>query len=263
MDTLIRIGIAFSIFAIMIGWEWLSPRRKFALARKQRWPVNLGLATADIAIMRLTIGSLAYLSAIHASELQYGLLHWLPPVPGWLAFGLTLLVLDFAIYCQHLASHKWPWFWRLHRVHHTDLAFDTTTAVRFHPLELLVSMTYKAFVVVLLGAHPTAVVVFEIILNSASLFNHSNVFIPERLDHALRWLIVTPDMHRIHHSTVPIETDSNYGFSVSWWDRLCRTYTQQPKAPQTEMEIGLKDFRNENELGLFQLIKLPFKALQR
>ncbi len=262
MDTLIRIGMAFSIFALMMVWEWLSPRRTFALSRKQRWPVNLGLAITDMVIMRLTIGGLAYVAASMAQEHRLGLLQVLA-VPPPLAILISIIVLDFAIYCQHLASHKWPWFWRLHRVHHTDLAFDTTTAVRFHPLELIVSMLYKAFVVVLLGAHPTAVVVFEIILSSAAVFNHSNIYLPERIDHTLRWLIVTPDMHRIHHSPIPAETDSNYGFSVSCWDRLCRTYTQQPQNPQTEMDIGLKAFRKADELGFNNLLKLPFQTLEK
>jgi len=262
MDTVIRIGIALSIFTLMMGWEWLSPLRTFALARTQRWPANLGLALANMAIMRLTIGGLAYYAAGMAQEHKLGLLNVLT-VNGPLAMAVSIIVLDFALYCQHLASHKWPWFWRLHRVHHTDLAFDTTTAVRFHPLELIVSMLYKALVVVLLGAHPTAVVAFEILLNGAALFNHSNIYIPERIDRALRWLIVTPDMHRIHHSPITTETNSNYGFSVSFWDRLCRTYCQKPIDPQTEMAIGLKEFPNADELGFIRLIKLPFQTLEK
>jgi len=259
MDALIRMSIALSLFAILIAWERLRPRRKLGLSRRQRWPVNLGLAAFNIAVMRLTIGGLAYAAAVYAAERHFGLLNLLQ-APSWLAVAVSLLVLDFAIYLQHIASHRWTWFWRLHRVHHTDLEFDATTAVRFHPLELMVSMIYKMLVIILLGAHPSAVIAFEIILNGAALFNHSNIDIPEAWDKKLRWLIVTPDMHRIHHSTVPAETDSNYGFSISCWDRLCRTYTSQPKSPQTEMAIGLKPYRNTKELTFSKLLLLPWKS---
>lgn len=262
MDTLIRIAIALSLFTAMIAWERLLPRRKLILSRGQRWPVNLGLAAFNIVIMRLTIGGLAYAGAVYATEQHYGLLNLLP-APSWLAITLSLLILDFAIYSQHVASHQWPWLWRLHQVHHTDMEFDTTTAVRFHPLEIMVSMVFKVLVIILLGAHPAAVVAFEIILNGAALFNHSNIELPETWDKKLRWLIVTPDMHRIHHSTLPAETDSNYGFSISCWDRLCRTYTAQPKSPQTEMAIGLTAYRNHEELNFVKLLLLPLQTLKR
>lgn len=259
MEALIRLTTALSIFAVMIGWEYLSPRRRLAIGRKQRWPVNLGLAALNMLIMRLSIGGLAYLSSITAAANHFGLLNYLN-VPSWLAIIVTLLFLDFAIYCQHIISHKWPLLWRLHQVHHTDLAFDATTAVRFHPLEILISMAYKALCVYLIGAEPAAIIAFEIILNGAATFNHSNINIPEALDKKLRWLIVTPDMHRIHHSTVKTEMDSNYGFSISCWDRLCKTYTAEPETPQTTMDIGLKPYREPAKLGFAQLLLLPFKS---
>jgi len=171
----------------------------------------------------------------------------------------TLFFLDFAIYAQHIAMHKFPLFWRLHKVHHTDLEFDATTAVRFHPLEIMLSMLYKALCIGFIGGNPAAIILFEIILNGAATFNHSNVRIPKKIDSLLRWIVITPDMHRIHHSAEPTETDSNYGFSISWWDRLCKTYIAEPKQPQTEMTIGLSDFRQQSDLGFMPLLLIPFK----
>jgi len=259
LATLIRLGASLGIFALMIIWEALSPRRSLHITRKQRWPVNLGLAATNMVIMRLTVGSLAYLSAIDAAERGFGLLNWLA-APEWLTITVTLLALDFAIYLQHILSHKWLLLWRLHQVHHTDLEFDATTAVRFHPLEILLSMFYKVLCIYLLGANPLAVIAFEIILNGAATFNHSNINIPPTLDKKLRWLIITPDMHRIHHSTIQHETDSNYGFSISCWDRLCRTYVEEPEHDQTTMAIGLTPFREVSELSFWRLLLLPFKA---
>lgn len=262
METVIRLSAALGIFCVMIAWEYVSPRRVRHISRKQRWPVNLGLAALNMAIMRLTIGGIAYLSAVTSSNQGYGLLNQLP-VPEWLSIIATLLLLDFAIYCQHIVSHKWPLLWRLHQVHHTDLEFDATTAVRFHPLEIIISMLYKVLCIALIGANPWAVIAFEIILNGAATFNHSNINIPMAIDKKLRWLIITPDMHRIHHSIIPAETDSNYGFSISCWDRLCRTYIAESQQPQTTMAIGLKSFRELYELGFMQLLLLPFEALRK
>jgi len=246
----------------MISWEFISPRRTQRISRKQRWPANLGLALLNMAMMRFTLGSFAYLSALSALEHSYGLLNLLA-IPGWLSMIVTLLVLDFAIYGQHIVFHKWPVLWRLHQVHHTDLEFDATTAVRFHPIEIVISMLYKVVCIFLIGANPVAVVTFEIILNGAATFNHSNIYIAEALDKKLRWLIITPDMHRIHHSTIPSETNSNYGFSISCWDRLCKTYRADPIQTQSAMEIGLCPFREPTELGFAQLLLLPFKKLRR
>lgn len=261
METLIRLSIALSIFCLMVGWETFRPKRQPALSRRQRWPINLGLATLNMAIMRLTIGGIAYLSAISAAELHIGLFNLLT-LPSWLTIALSLLLLDLAIYGQHIIAHKWPLLWRLHQIHHTDLEFDVTTAVRFHPLEIMLSMLYKVLCVYLIGADPVAVLAFEVILNAAATFNHSNIAIPEPIEQKLRWLIITPDLHRIHHSTIPTETDSNYGFSISCWDRLFKTYTAQAQQPQTVMSIGLQTFRDRSELGFWQLLVLPFKRLK-
>ena len=262
METIIRLSASLGIFSIMICWEYFSPRRIQHISRKQRWPVNLGLAVFNMLVMRFTVGGIAYLSAVDAFDNSWGLLNILA-VPEWLSILVTLLFLDFAIYCQHIVSHKWSPLWHLHQVHHTDLEFDATTAVRFHPLEIMISMFYKVLCIYLLGANPWAVIAFEIILNGAATFNHSNINIPPALDKKLRWLLITPDMHRIHHSTLRTETDSNYGFSISCWDRLCKTYIAEPKQPQTTMAIGLEPFRLQNELGFMQLLLLPFKALRQ
>lgn len=246
----------------MISWEYFRPRRKLLSTRLKRWPVNLGLAAVNIAVIRLTVGAIAYEAAVSASSQSWGLLHQLD-IPNWVAIIVTLLFLDFAIYLQHIVFHKWKFLWRLHQIHHTDLDFDASTAVRFHPLEIMISMVYKVICIYLVGADPMAVIAFEIILNGCATFNHSNVNIPLSVDKKLRWILITPDMHRIHHSVIPSETDSNYGFSVSCWDRLCRTYTKDPQKTQTTMDIGLKPFRQQDKLGFGRLLILPFKPLQR
>ncbi|WP_024297448.1 sterol desaturase family protein [Methylomicrobium lacus] len=262
METLIRLSAAAGIFLLMIGWEFWRPRRVLQLGRAQRWPINLGLAALNMILMRASLGGLAYLAAAHAQAQGWGLLN-LAALPAWLAIAATLLLLDFAIYAQHILMHKWPLLWRLHQVHHTDLEFDATTAVRFHPFEIVLSMLYKVFWILLIGADPVAVIAFEIILNGSATFNHSNVAIQPALDRILRWLIITPDMHRIHHSTRRAEMDSNYGFSISLWDRLCGTYVADPKEPQTSMTIGLAAYREPEALGFLRLLRLPFKTSRR
>ena len=262
MDAFIRLGIALAVFALMMVWEALSPKRLENMHRLQRWPINLGLGGFNTLLLRLTTGSLAISSAVFAQQQGWGLLQqW--SFNDVLATAVSLLMLDLAIYGQHVASHRWSLLWRLHQVHHTDLTLDVTSAVRFHPLEILLSLAYKSLCIVALGASPIAVVSFEILLSSASAFNHGNVSLPQRLDNGLRWLIVTPDMHRIHHSTNPKETDSNYGFCLACWDRLFGTYLNQPALSQTTLAIGLPAFRNANELSFSRLLLLPFRALKR
>jgi sterol desaturase/sphingolipid hydroxylase (fatty acid hydroxylase superfamily) len=246
----------------MSVWEFYRPRRQLALNRSQRWPINLGLAVFNNLLLRVSVGAIAYQSAVWAMEGNIGAMNLLA-VPHWLAVVLTLLLLDLAIYAQHIAAHKWRWFWRLHQVHHTDLDFDASTAIRFHPLEIVLSMLYKVVLVIAIGADPLAVVAFEIILNGCALFNHGNVDIPPGIDRFIRYLIITPDMHRIHHSAVPRETDSNYGFSLSCWDRLFNTYTADPQQDHQTMTIGLKPFRDATELDFFKLLALPFRPLRK
>jgi sterol desaturase/sphingolipid hydroxylase (fatty acid hydroxylase superfamily) len=228
-----------------------------ARPRRERWVTNLGLTALNTILVRITVGGIAYAAAKFATEHEVGLLHWMA-LPSWAAVVVTLLVLDFAIYLQHVMVHAVPVLWRLHRVHHADLGFDASTGLRFHPIEIFFSLGLKVAVVVLLGAVPWAVIAFEAILNASSIFNHGNVAIPESVDRGLRWIIVTPDMHRIHHSTRVVETNSNFGFSVSWWDRLCGTYRAAPALGQTGMEIGLNDYRTPLNLG--RLLLLPFQG---
>jgi sterol desaturase/sphingolipid hydroxylase (fatty acid hydroxylase superfamily) len=261
METITRLLFAIGIFLLMVCLEYVKPRRILSIGRKPRWLINLGLAALNMVIMRFSIGALAYLTAITAQKQGLGLLNLLN-LPVWLNILIALLFLDVAIYAQHVLAHKWSLLWRLHQVHHTDIDIDATTAVRFHPLEIMLSMLYKMICVFIIGANPTAVVIFEVILNAAATFNHSNVYIPSALEQKLRYFLVTPDMHRIHHSVVPKETDSNYGFSISCWDRLFKTYIAEPQSPQTQMAIGLAGFRHAQELSFFQLLLLPFQKMK-
>ena len=256
MEAMVRVGTFLGVLTVMLLWEGRHPRRPLSRPRWERWSANLELTLLNTVLVRVTIGGLAYTAAVFTADQEVGLLHWCP-LPGWAAAAVTLLVLDFAIYLQHILFHAVPVLWRLHRMHHADLDVDATTGLRFHPLEILLSLGFKAAVVVLLGAVPWAVVAFEVLLNAASLFNHGNVALTECHDRWLRWIVVTPDMHRIHHSTRAIETNSNFGFSVSWWDYLCGTYRAQPSLGQVGMDIGLSDYRTPLHLG--QLLLVPFR----
>lgn len=257
MESLVRFSVFLGVFTTMALWEFFRPRRRLLHPRRQRWVTNLGLTFLNMVLVWITVGGAAYAAAVFAAEQRVGLLHWMT-LPPWAAVAVTLLVLDFTVYLQHVMVHAVPVLWRLHRVHHADLGFDATTGLRFHPIEIFLSLGLKVAVVVLLGAAPWAVVAFEVLLNASSVFNHGNVAMPEFIDHWLRWVIVTPDMHRIHHSTRVVETNSNFGFSVSWWDRLCGTYRAAPALGHTGMEIGLSDYRTPLNLG--QLLLLPFQG---
>jgi sterol desaturase/sphingolipid hydroxylase (fatty acid hydroxylase superfamily) len=256
MEAVVRGGTFLGVLTVMLLWEVCRPQRPLSRPRQERWGANLGLTLLNTVLVRVTVGGVAYTAAVFAAHQGVGLLHW-SPLPAWAAAAVTLLVLDFALYLQHVLFHALPVLWRLHRLHHADLDVDATTGLRFHPLEIFLSLGIKAAVVVLLGAVPWAVVAFEVLLNAVSVFNHGNVALPERLDRWLRWIVVTPDMHRIHHSTRVVETNSNFGFSVAWWDRLCGTYRAQPALGQGGMDIGLSDERTPLTLG--QLLLLPFR----
>lgn len=257
MEALIRSGIFFAVLLLMILWEVLCPKRSLSQTRRQRWPINMGLGLFNMVLLWFTVGGIAYQSALIATEQNWGLLNQLA-IPNWAMMLSTFLVLDFAIYLQHIISHKWQWLWCLHRVHHSDIDFDSTTAIRFHPLEMVISMAYKVAIIYCLGADSVMVIAFEVILNGSAMFNHSNVALPIALDWILRWFIVTPDMHRIHHSTIQSETDSNYGFSISLWDRLCGTYTGQSQYPQINMDLGQASFRDPEQLSWIKLLQHPF-----
>jgi sterol desaturase/sphingolipid hydroxylase (fatty acid hydroxylase superfamily) len=256
-ETAIRLGCFSLVLLLMILWEWRRPRRTLSLPRGRRWPANLGIIAVDSVVVRLAFPVLAVGMAGLAADQGWGLFNQLN-APFWLAFIASLLLLDLAIYTQHVIFHRVPWLWRLHRMHHTDLDFDVTTALRFHPLEIVLSMLIKLAVVVALGAPAVAVMLFEVILNATAMFNHGNVRLPLWLDRRLRWMVVTPDMHRVHHSVRVEETDSNFGFNLPWWDRLFGTYRDQPRAGHTGMTIGLEYFRDRRATALTQLLLQPF-----
>ena len=261
-EPAIRLGCFFAVLLAMMLWEWRRPRRTLSLARGRRWPANLGIVAADSLVLRLVFPVLAVGAAQLAEAKGWGLLHWLA-APRWLAVAVSLPLLDAVIYAQHVVFHKVPLLWRLHRMHHTDLDFDVTTALRFHPLETVLSMLVKLAAVVLLGAPPVAVLLFEVILNAAAMFNHGNVRLPLQVDRALRQVLVTPDMHRVHHSVHRQETDSNFGFSLACWDRLFGTYRDQPRDGHTGMGIGLAYFRDWRATRWHGLLLQPFLEPER
>lgn len=258
MEGIGRFTIFIAVLVVMIAWELITPRRQLVHSRWQRWSANFGLSLLSMLVMRFTIASAAFVAATYAGEHDWGLLN-LIELPNYVTIILSLVLLDLAIYGQHRASHKWSWLWRLHKVHHTDLDFDVTTAVRFHPIEILLSMCYKAILILIIGASPLAVITFEIILSSCALFNHSNIKLPLAVDKIVRLLLVTPDMHRVHHSVIPSETNSNYGFSISIWDRVFRSYTDQPKHGHDKMTIGLAQYQHVQDVSAPRLLLMPFK----
>src|ERR1700730_9641759 len=245
----IRLGISATVFAAMAGWEILAPRRSQAIGRWVRWPDNLGVVIIDTILLRLLFPAAAVGAALGGEELRWGLLNNLP-LPPWIAVIAAVIVLDLAIYFQHVLFHAVPALWRLHRMHHADLEVDVTTCVRSHPVEILFSMVIKLGVVLALGAPALAVLIFEVLLNATSMFNHGNVRLPQPTDRILRTIVVTPEMHRVHHSIEPAETNSNFGFNLPWWDRLFGTYRAQPAAGHTGMTIGIDLFREVRDVRL-------------
>jgi sterol desaturase/sphingolipid hydroxylase (fatty acid hydroxylase superfamily) len=258
-EPVIRLAFFLGVLGIVAAWEALAPRRRRALGRWVRWPSNLAVVVLDTALVRLLFPVTAVGFAVLCEERGWGLLNRLD-LPHWLAIVLAVLGLDLAIYLQHVLFHAVPALWRLHRMHHADLDIDVTTGGRFHPVEILASMAIKLGTIAALGAPALAVLVFEILLNATSMFNHGNVRLPLRLDGALRWIVVTPDMHRVHHSVVPKETNSNFGFNMPWWDRLFGTYRAQPAAGHEAMTIGIGQFRNTREQWLDRMLTQPFRA---
>jgi sterol desaturase/sphingolipid hydroxylase (fatty acid hydroxylase superfamily) len=242
----------------MVIWEVLAPRRSRPLARRRRWPANLGIVVLNSIIIRLLFPAAAVGVALTAETQGWGLLHRYD-VPSWVAVVAGVVVLDLAIYLQHVMFHAVPALWRLHRMHHADLDIDVTTGARFHPVEIMISMLIKFAAIAALGVPPVAVVLFEVLLNATSMFNHGNVRIPLALEPALRRLVVTPDMHRVHHSIERDETNSNFGFNLSIWDRLFGTYRAQPRAGHQAMTIGIPDFRDAAECNsITGMLAIPF-----
>lgn len=258
----IRLALFLSVFAAVAIAEWRFPQHARVQTRKERWVTNIGILVLDVIVQRLTVGAAALGVAVYAQSQGWGLfnyLQWPPLIEGLLAF----LLLDFAIYLQHIMSHALPVFWRLHQVHHADLDVDSTTGTRFHPIEIIISMIYKTALVAALGVDPWVVIVFEATLNASAVYTHGNIRIPEAIDTKLRWLFCTPDMHRVHHSVIPEETNSNFGFFLSIWDRIGGTMRHAPVKGQLGVEIGLNEYRDPAKLGLFSLLVMPFRSVPK
>jgi sterol desaturase/sphingolipid hydroxylase (fatty acid hydroxylase superfamily) len=255
---MIRLIAFAAIFATMAAWEMLAPRRSQSIGRGTRWPSNIGIVVLDNLFVRVAFPITAVGLALLAEARGWGLLNAFS-VPGWIAIPLAVVLLDLAIYLQHVLFHAVPALWRLHRMHHADQEIDVTTGVRFHPVEIGLSMVIKFGLIAALGTPAVGVVIFEVLLNATSMFNHSNVSMPAWLDHALRWIVVTPDMHRVHHSIVAPETNSNFGFNLPWWDRLFGTYRDQPAAGHEAMIIGIEQFREPAEQRLDRMLTQPFR----
>ena len=258
-ETAIRLIASVTVFAAIAVAEAAMPRRDRSFPRRRRWPANLAVAAINYFAVRILIPMAAIGAALAAQQRASGLLNRIP-MPGAIALVIAVIVLDLAIYLQHRVFHAVPLLWRIHRMHHADLDFDATTGLRFHPLEIVISMLVKIGVVLAIGASVMAVVAFEVLLNATSMFNHGNVGISEASDRWLRWILVTPDMHRVHHSIVRAETNSNFGFNLPWWDHLLRTYRAQPGAGHLGMTLGIDQFRSSEELNLLPSLTQPFRG---
>ena len=257
-EPYIRLGAFLGVFALMALWEFVAPRRARVLGRWVRWPNNLGIVALNTALVRVIFPTAAVGLALLGEQRGWGLLNALA-IPGWLKVAAAVAALDLVIYLQHVMFHAVPALWRLHRMHHADLDIDVTTGARFHPVEILLSMLVKLAAVAALGAPALAVLAFEVLLNATAMFNHSNVRMPAALDRALRWAVVTPDMHRVHHSILPHETNSNFGFNAPWWDRLFGTYRAQPEAGHEAMMIGISQFREPREQWIDRMLTQPIR----
>ena len=256
-EASIRAASFFGIFIVVALWEVVGPRRKLSVSKGLRWINNLGIVFFNTLLLRFLAPLMAVGLAIMAEEENWGLLNNIA-INSYVKMFLAVLILDLIIYLQHVMFHTFPLLWRLHRMHHTDLDFDVTTGSRFHPIEIILSMIIKMLIVAALGAPPVAVIIFEVILNATAMFNHGNIRIHINADRILRLLVVTPDMHRVHHSVKPDETNSNYGFNFPWWDRLLGTYKAQPEDNHLKMTIGLNQFRESRYLRFHWLLIQPF-----
>lgn len=259
-EPAIRLGFFFGVFAVVGLWEVLAPQRGLIVPKLWRWTNNLGLVVLNTALVRLIFPTAAAGLAAFCAAMGWGALNHFQVPFGW-ALPLSVIAMDLVIWLQHVMVHAVPALWRLHRVHHADLDYDLTTGSRFHPIEIVLSMLIKFAIIVLLGPPVMAVVVFEVLLSSAAMFNHGNIRLPEGLDRVLRWVIVTPDMHRVHHSVEDDETNSNFGFNLSWWDRLLGTYRDQPRAGQLGMTIGIQGHTDPREVvRLDGMLTMPFMS---
>jgi len=254
----VRLGFFIGIFVLMAVWELLAPRRRLFVAKGLRWLNNLGLVTLNSVVLRLLLPAGSAGVSVFAQQHGWGLLNFYE-IPTFVAVTIAVVALDFIIYLQHVMLHAVPAFWRFHRVHHADLDFDVTTGSRFHSIEIVLSMLVKCATILVLGPPVLAVVVFEVLLNATAMFNHSNVRLPAGLDRVLRWFLVTPDMHRVHHSTEEDEANSNFGFNLPWWDRLLGTYRSQPRGGHEGMVIGISGYRDPRQVNrLPGMLALPW-----
>ncbi|MCH9809365.1 MAG: sterol desaturase family protein [Alphaproteobacteria bacterium] len=262
-EPVLRFSVFAGILLAMAVLELLLPKRPLGAPKAKRWATNFAIVAIDTAVVRLmgalAVPLVAVAAAVYAESRGWGLFNVIG-LPNWLEFILALLILDLAIWFQHFVSHKVPMFWQLHQVHHADVDIDVSTAIRFHPVEIALSMLWKIVLVFVFGPSALAVVVFEVILNGCAMFNHANIALPKRLDALLRLVIVTPDMHRVHHSVIQSEHDTNFGFNLSIWDRLFGTYTAQPDKGHDAMTIGLNSYQSANPTKLLWSLALPFKS---
>ena len=259
-EATIRLSFFLGIFAAMAVWEMLAPRRGLTVSKVVRWINNLGLVALNAVILRLLFPAAALGIAAFAADQGWGLLNYFQS-PAWLAIPAAVIAMDFVIWLQHVMVHAIPLLWRLHRVHHADPDYDVTTGARFHPIEIILSMLIKSATILLLGPPAAAVIIFEVLLNATAMFNHGNVRLPTRIDRVLRWFVVTPDMHRVHHSVEDDETNSNFGFNLPWWDRMFGTYRHQPRGGHEGMTIGIHGDRAPREVSwLPGLLALPFRG---
>lgn len=259
IEITVRLGFFGIVLLVMTLWELLTPRRRLTVRKGPRWTSNLGLVVLNTALVRLIMPITSVGTALAADARGWGLLQFVD-WRSWLEFLLAIVVFDLAIYVQHVLFHAIPVLWRLHMVHHADLDFDVTTGLRFHTLEILVSASIKLAMIIVLGPSAVAVVFFEVLLNATAMFSHSNVRIPLWLDRVLRWVVVTPDMHRVHHSVIRSETNSNFGFNLSCWDSLLGTYRAQPAAGHEHMTIGVSQLRDELQVDrLPRMLAIPFQ----
>lgn len=259
-EKTVRMSCFFGMIFVMASWEWLSPCRALSIPRAIHWANNLGIVFLNSFLLRLVFPAAAVGVALTGAEQNWGLFNQVSVSPV-IAIILSIIVMDLVIYLQHVMVHAIPLLWRLHRVHHADPDYDFTTGARFHPIEIFLSMLIKFATIVLLGPPVVAVIIFEVILNLMAMFNHGNVQLPKALDRVIRWFVVTPDMHRVHHSIHDDEANSNFGFNLSLWDRLFGTYRDQPRDGHEEMTIGIRKYREARDVTwLPGMLWLPFRG---
>jgi sterol desaturase/sphingolipid hydroxylase (fatty acid hydroxylase superfamily) len=261
-EAYIRLGFFFGVLLVMSLWELAAPRKQLTMSKSVRWLSNLSITFLNTFLVRVVTGFMGIKLAYIAADHKWGILSAFD-MPEPLAGVISIVALDFIIYIQHVLFHMLPLLWRLHKMHHADLDIDVTTGARFHPVEILISIGIKMVSIAALGAPPWSVVAFEVLLNATAMFNHANAYLPLGMDRVLRLLVVTPDMHRVHHSPIIKETNSNYGFNLPWWDRLFGTYIAQPARGHIDMKIGLANYRDPKKLTLPWMLIIPFMNKER